>query len=229
MHSVRNAELLQDFGREIYYQCQAALLHHRQLQSFLASQNFHNLALSTTNHASLTNLEIARLHIEAIISHAANLSRIFFSPQADRAAILREMFYVHPGSPIESRKLRNAFHHYDERLDDQRKRIAAGRVQSPVFHLTFLSADGNGNFEAQWHDGQITNEEARQLIQTLRDLSVRATQLLMLTPPAVNSQPFTSIPEGRSMGIRGGSQIISHEEYLRQTGQDPDTPYPGES
>lgn len=218
--------LRMDFGREIYFQCQAAIFHHEEMKRYLLSAEHHERTLHDRDHIGLGSIERARIHIEAIITHAANLSRIFFAADSQRAEMLRDIFSLAADSPLKNRKLRNAFHHYDERLDAQRKKVANKEITESVYKLTFISADSSGSFQVQWHDGKITDSEAYRLMREIHQLSSRTEQLLKLTPGPSNPHPFRLPPAGYCNQVSAGRELIDHAEYLRQTGQDPNMPYP---
>lgn len=210
------------FGREIYYQCQAALIHHHELQAYLNSAEHHENSLKHADHTGLSNTEIIRFHIEAVVTHAANLSRLFFSANTQRAAMLRREFSIPDRSPLANRKLRNAFQHHDERIDKQRQRAQT----EPVYRCTAISANGAGHFAVHWYDGHLTEQEADQLMIAIVDLCTRTETLLRLTPAPRNTAPIPPMPSGHVASVSGGLEFITHAEYLRRTGQHPDTPYP---
>lgn len=214
------------FGREIYFQCQSILVHHNEMANYLASNECHLAIYKNDGHIGLSNSEVIRFHIESIVTHAANLSRIFFPANLQRAEKIRGQFQITKNSPLENRKLRNAFQHYDERIDREYARSEGEEVEDSRRRLTFISADSNGNFEAHWHDGRLSSAEAAELLRIVREISTHAERLLGLTVPPRNTEPFRPPPPGYVMTVSSGAEILSHAEYLRQTGQDPNTPYP---
>jgi hypothetical protein len=61
--------------------------------------------------------------VTSILSHSANLSKVFWPPSKDadmqlRAAMMRKMMDTTDESPLRSRTVRNGFEHLDERLHE---------------------------------------------------------------------------------------------------------------
>lgn len=66
------------------------------------------------------DLDLVLNQIQNIVVQGAVLSRYFWPIKSDhntRGAQLREAFQISKGSPLQSRNLRNAIEHFDERLD----------------------------------------------------------------------------------------------------------------
>ncbi|MBZ9752768.1 hypothetical protein K7W42_18160 [Deinococcus sp. HMF7604] len=216
-----------NFGREIFFQAQAALVFHEGMMQFLESADFSNNNFTTDLDNELTNAETVRIYLEALVNHSAALSRIFFSSKnLARSQHLRDLYDVADDSPISKRDLRNAFQHHDERIDASGKRMKKLGEEAYPQRLTYYIVDSAGNFKVQWHNGEIDFPDAVSLIEELKRLIEKAIQVLKLKeaqPPQFEQDP---LPKGHFMYLEQGTEVITHEQYLKQTGQDPNMPYP---
>jgi len=125
------------YFREIALQCKYALAAfddlQRELQTLFAVEG-----RVTAVPAQLRPSERVFFHIQNFLVAAANVSKLFWPPKNSdpnkdnmakgRSEELRQALSVpdnHNDSPVGARKLRNAFEHFDERLDDVRLKNAS--------------------------------------------------------------------------------------------------------
>ena len=97
------------FVEEIINQCEFALMSWEYLQECLMKIGDNNL---------YGNNRIF-LHIQAFLVAVANISKILFPNKkfASRGEELRKVLQVPENSPVENKKFRNDFEHYDERIE----------------------------------------------------------------------------------------------------------------
>jgi len=96
--------ILQIFQREVERQCRFALIAIEDLRQ----------ALKTSDSDSIW------YSIQAFLVAAGNISKLLWPSQArlpERGAELRESLSISDESPLEPRKFRNHFEHFDERLE----------------------------------------------------------------------------------------------------------------
>lgn len=97
-----------------------------ELQSALAIRAYEDMHTQTDPNATKRErFDHLNLHAFAVITHAGNLSKLFWSPRAKadartagRCAQLRHALQVDDQWLIAGRETRNHLEHYDERLDD---------------------------------------------------------------------------------------------------------------
>jgi len=107
--------VLRIFQKEIERQCKFALIAEQDLKAALPSHEFDRIWYS----------------IQAFLVAVGNISRILWPIKpllVDRGAEIRKSLFVDDNSPLEPRKFRNHFEHFDERLENW----ASSSSQSPI-------------------------------------------------------------------------------------------------
>ena len=160
--------VLRIFQREVERQCKFALIAAQDLNQALKASDMDRVWYS----------------VQAFLIAAGNVSKLLWPPKPllpERGADLRASFSVGDDSPLEPRKFRNHFEHFDERLEQwatssERRNFADSNVGPPGMIVGLEPGDYLRNFNTT--DFAITFRgdiyHLQPMINAIRDLWQKA-------------------------------------------------------